>query len=142
VSHPERVLLDTHVWLWLALGSAGKIAPTVLKALEEAARSGGLLVSIVSVWELALLVARERVVLPLPLNEWVELALSRPEIRLVGLSRPNTVIDSVNLPGEIHADPADRFLIATARSRRAMLATHDERIIAYGHSGHVKVLRV
>jgi PIN domain nuclease of toxin-antitoxin system len=44
------------------------------------------------------------------------------------------------LPGEIHSDPADRFLIATARTRRAVLATHDEKIIAYGKAGHVKVL--
>jgi PIN domain nuclease of toxin-antitoxin system len=142
VSDPERLLLDTHVWLWLALGTAGKIPPAALKVIEEIARSGGLMVSIISIWELALLVARERVVLPLPLNDWVGLALSRPEIRLLGLSRPNTVIDSVNLPGELHADPADRFLIATARNRRATLATHDDRIIAYGQLGHVKVLRV
>ena len=142
MSHPERLLLDTHVWLWLALGLAGKIAPAALRVLEETARSSGLMVSIISIWELVLLVARDRVVLPLPLNDWVGLALSRPEIRLVGLSRPNTVIDSVSLPGEIHADPADRFLIATARNRRATLATHDDRIIAYGQLGHVKVLRV
>jgi PIN domain nuclease of toxin-antitoxin system len=142
VTQPVRLLLDTHVWLWLALGTSGKIAPAPLKALEETARSSGLMVSIISIWELALLVARERVILPLPLNDWVGLALSRPEIRLVGLSRPNTVIDSVNLPGELHADPADRFLIATARNRRATLATRDDRIIAYGQLGHVKVLRV
>ncbi|MGH8265849.1 MAG: VapC toxin family PIN domain ribonuclease, partial [Steroidobacteraceae bacterium] len=73
---------------------------------------------------------------------WVALALSRPEIRLVGLTQPNTVLDSVTLPGEIHADPADRFLIATARNRRATLVTHDDGIIAYGQSGHVKVLRI
>ncbi|TLY54503.1 MAG: type II toxin-antitoxin system VapC family toxin [Gammaproteobacteria bacterium] len=70
------------------------------------------------------------------------LALSRPQFKLIGLTQPNTVIDSVNLPGEIHADPADRFLIATARNRSAALATHDDRIIAYGQSGHVKVLRI
>ena len=52
------------------------------------------------------------------------------------------VIDSVHLPGEIRGDPADRFLIATARSRRAKLTTHDEKIIAYGRAGHVKVLEV
>ncbi|HEY0767527.1 MAG TPA: type II toxin-antitoxin system VapC family toxin [Steroidobacteraceae bacterium] len=142
MSRPERLLLDTHVWLWFALGTAKKIAPAALKTLEDTAKSRGLMVSIVSIWELALLVARERIVLPLPLNDWVALALSRPEIKLVGLSQPNTVIDSVNLPGEIHADPADRFLIATARNRRATLATHDDRIIAYGQSGHVRVLRI
>jgi PIN domain nuclease of toxin-antitoxin system len=142
VSRPERLLLDTHVWLWLAMGTGRTIAPAALRIIEEAGRAGTVLVSIVSVWELALLVSRSRIVLPLPLYDWVALALSRPEIKLVGLTQPNTVIDSVNLPGEIHADPADRFLIATARSRRATLVTHDGDILAYGAAGHVKVLAV
>jgi PIN domain nuclease of toxin-antitoxin system len=142
VSRPERLLLDTHVWLWLSLGTPKKIPTAILQVLEEAGKSNGLMVSIVSIWELALLVARDRIVLPLPLSDWVALSLSRPEIRLVGLTRPATAIDSVYLPGEIHADPADRFLIATARSQRARLATHDEKIIAYGRAGHIKVLEV
>ena len=142
MSRQERLLLDTHVWLWLSLGTPKKIPPAALRILEETAQSSGLMVSIISISELALLVARGRIVLPLPLNDWVPLALSRPEIKLIGLTRPNTVIDSVNLPGEIHGDPADRFLIATARSRRATFATHDEKIIAYGRAGHVKVLEI
>jgi PIN domain nuclease of toxin-antitoxin system len=52
------------------------------------------------------------------------------------------MIDSVNLPGEFHADPTDRFLIATARSCRATFATHDQKIIAYGRAGHVKILEI
>ena len=139
---PDRFLLDTHVWLWLALGTPKKIAPATLRLIEESARSVGLLVSIISVWEIALLEARHRIVLPLPLRDWVDLALDRPEIRLVGLNRPGTVIDGVKLPGEFHSDPADRFLIATARARRSALVTHDERIIEYGRAGHVRVLAV
>jgi len=139
---PDRFLLDTHVWLWLALGTPKKIAPATLRLIEESARSVGLLVSIISVWEIALLEARHRIVLPLPLRDWVDLALDRPEIRLVGLNRPGTVIDGVKLPGEFHSDPADCFLIATARARRAALVTHDERIIEYGRAGHVRVLAV
>lgn len=142
MSRPQRLLLDTHVWLWLALGTPRKIPAAALRVLEETGETRGLLVSIVSVWELALLVARNRVALPLPLGEWVTLALSRPEIRFIGLTQPNVVIDSVNLPGEIHGDPADRLLIATARARRATLATHDDRIIRYGRSGHLSVLGI
>lgn len=142
MSRPRRLLLDTHVWLWLSLGVPDRIAPAALQTLEESGRSGGLLVSIISVWELALLVARKRIVLPLPVRDWVALAFKRPDMKLVGLSRANTAIDSVFLPGEIHADPADRFLIATARRRRATLATHDEKIISYGRAGHVDVLEV
>lgn len=139
---PRQLLLDTHVWLWLALGTPKKIAPSALRNIEEAGQVARLLVSIISIWEIALLEARHRIVLPLPLHDWVALALSRPEIRLVGLSRPATVIDGVRLPGEFHSDPADRLLIATARARRATLVTHDERIIEYGRAGHVAVMPV
>ncbi len=142
MSRPSRLLLDTHVWLWFSLGTPNKIPPGVLEVLEETGNSGGLLVSIVSVWELALLVARGRIVLPLPIRDWVALAFGRPEVRLIGLTRPNTALDSVFLPGEPHGDPADRFLIATARRRRIPLATHDEKILAYAREGHVRVLEV
>lgn len=142
MSRPKRLLLDTHVWLWLSLGTPNKIPPAALEVLEEAGKSRGLLVSIVSVWELALLAARGRIVLPLPIRDWVALAFRRPEMKLVGLTRPNTAIDSVFLPGEIHGDPADRLLIATARRRRTVLATRDEKIITYGQEGHVEVLKI
>jgi PIN domain nuclease of toxin-antitoxin system len=138
----SELLLDTHVWLWLALGVPKKIPPAAMGVIEGAGQSGNLLVSAISVWEIALLESRQRIVLPLPVNDWFALAISRPEIKLVGLSRPATIVDSVNLPGEIHSDPADRFLIATARARRAVLVTHDEKIITYGKAGHVKVLAV
>ena len=138
----SELLLDTHVWLWLALGIPKKIPPAAMSAIEAAGQSGKLLVSAISVWEIAMLELRQRIVLPLPVNDWFVLAISRPEIKLVGLNRPATIVDSVNLPGAIHTDPADRFLIATARARRATLATHDEKIIAYGEAGHVKVLAV
>lgn len=140
--HPERLLLDTHVWLWLSLGTPNRFEPAAREILEAVGAAGGLLVSIVSVWELALLVTRNRVVLPLPIRDWVALAFERPDIKPIGLTRPNTAIDSVFLPGDVHGDPADRFLIATARRRRIALATRDERIIAYGRAGHLKVLEV
>ena len=140
MSDTPRLLLDTHIWLWVALGTTRKIRSSVLESIEDAAKASGVLVSIVSIWEIALLVARERLFLPLPLHEWIALALARPQIKLVGLSRPATVIDSVNLPGEFHTDPADRFLIATARAQRAVLVTRDEKIIKYSATGHVNVM--
>src|SRR5204863_9109800 len=99
MSRPERVLLDTHVWLWLALGTPRRIPPAALRILEETGKSIGLMVSIVSIGELALLVTLQRIVLPFPPNEWVAPALGRCELRLVGLRWPNSVMDVVNRPG-------------------------------------------
>ena len=45
-------------------------------------------------------------------------------------------------PGQPHGDPADRFLIAAARTQGLILATRDESIIDYGNAGHVRVLEL
>jgi prevent-host-death family protein len=73
-------------------------------------------------------------------SEWVERALDRPDIRLIGLEHAITVIDSCRLPGDFHPDPADRLLMATARRENAVLVTHDRKILDYGSAGHVRVM--
>lgn len=135
-----RVMLDTHVWLWLAAGAAERLRPATRKVLERASVASPLLVSIISVWEVALLESKKRLRLPMPVNEWVERALDRPEIRLVGLEHASTVIDSCRLPGDFHPDPADRLLVATARRENAVFVTQDRKILDYGASGHVRVM--
>ncbi len=134
------LLLDTHVWLWLAAGQKGSMKPRTIAALEHAARVGSLRVSIVSVWEIALLCDKGRIVLPLSVSGWITQALKPPEIHLLTLDRPAVVIDSCNLPGDFHADAADRLLVATARAENAVLVTRDDKILAYGKAGHVRVM--
>jgi PIN domain nuclease of toxin-antitoxin system len=135
-----RLILDTHVWLWLAFATAEKLRPSTRKVLQQADASNPLLVSIISVWEVALLESKKRLRLPMPVHEWVERALDRQEIRLVGLEHAGTVIDSCRLPGDFHPDPADRLLVATARRENAVLVTQDRKILDYGSAGHVRVL--
>ncbi|MHB8745045.1 MAG: type II toxin-antitoxin system VapC family toxin [Gammaproteobacteria bacterium] len=134
------LLLDTHVWLWLAFGTPEKIKASTRRALEKASADEPLLISIISVWEVALLAAKRRVSLPMSVETWVERALDRSDIRLIDLKHPRIVIDSCHLPGNFHSDPADRLLVATARSENAVLVTHDKKILGYGAAGHVKVL--
>ena len=136
------LLLDTHVWLWLALGQQGTLAPQAVRAIDAAAERRALAVSIISIWEIALLEARQRIALPLPVGEWIARALEPAPIRLLALDRPAAVIDSCCLPGNFHADPADRLLVATARAENAILATRDRKILDYGKAGHVRVMKV
>ncbi len=138
----KLLLLDTHVWLWLASGQKDGLKPRAISAIEAAAEQTLLRVSIISIWEIALLAAKGRIVLPLSVSDWITLALQRSEIRLLTLERPALVIDSCSLPGDFHADPADRLLVATARSENAILVTRDQKILDYGKSGHVQVMAV
>lgn len=134
------LLLDTHIWLWLACGIPGKIGPDTLRIIEHAGKRRTLFVSIISVWEIALLESKRRIALPMPTQKWMARALDNPEIKLIGLDEPEIVLDSCHLPEEFHADPADRFLVATARARNIILVTADQRILDYSKLGHVKTL--
>jgi PIN domain nuclease of toxin-antitoxin system len=70
---------------------------------------------------------------------WVEQALSKTGIAVAPLT-PEIMIESVHLPGEMHGDPADRMLTATARVLGATLLTKDERLIQYSKLRHVRAL--
>ena len=139
--HAESpLLLDTHVWLWLACGVQKKIRPATLRTIERAGQGRTLFVSIISVWEIALLESKKRIALPMTTQQWVARALDNPEIKLIGFNEPEIALDSCQLPGKFHADPADRFLVATARAKNAVLVTADQRILDYSKLGHVKAL--
>jgi PIN domain nuclease of toxin-antitoxin system len=66
-------------------------------------------------------------------------ALSVPGIHFVPLDAA-AAAESTLLPGKPHGDPANRFLIATARTQGVALATRDEHIIEYGKLGFLRVV--
>ena len=133
-------LLDTHVWFWLVRGpEEGRLAASTGARLERAALGAPLGVSVISVWEIALSASKGRIGLGMSVQEWIGLALDRPGFMMMELT-PAIAIESCNLPGIFHADPADRFLVATARTRNAILVTRDKRILSYGKQGHVRTL--
>jgi len=134
-------LLDTHVWLWYAEGMTDQLKPTAIKKLDSARRAEGLWISAISVWEIGMQVARGRVQLSVPLNNWVERALSGPGIYFAPLNAV-AAAESTLLPGALHGDPADRFLIATARTQDMTLATRDRNIVKYSKLGFVRVMKV
>lgn len=135
----ERLLLDTHVWIWLMSGDARAERSRALKRIERASAENRLDLSWVSIWETAMLEARGRIVLPVPISEWVRRALDAPGIRLADL-HPNILIESTHLPEGFHADPMDCILVATARYFNATLVTADRKILAYARRRHLKAL--
>jgi PIN domain nuclease of toxin-antitoxin system len=135
------LLLDTHVWIWVAEGVPEKIPPAAMQHIDNAARVGGLYVSVISVWEIGMLAAKGRIRLSKPVRRWVNEALEAPGLRLLPLE-PDIALDCNALPGDFHPDPADRILVASARHFDAPLMTHDRRVIAYGQAGHVAVYAI
>ena len=134
-------LLDTHIWLWYAEGVTEKLSPASVKKLDAARSDGGLLISPISVWEVGVLLAKQRIQLSMPLRDWVDNALSAPGFRPLPLDAASAA-ESTLLPGEPQGDPADRFLIAAARIHGLTLATRDGGILEYAKSGAVRVLKM
>jgi PIN domain nuclease of toxin-antitoxin system len=139
VAEAPFYLLDTHIWFWLVRGAEGKLAPNIAAKLERAARTRPLGVSVISIWEIAMLVKKGRIELGLPLRDWVEAAFDNRGFKLIALDA-KIAIESCDLPGDFHPDPADRFLVASARLDNAVLVTRDERILEYAKAGHVKAM--
>lgn len=135
------LLLDTHVWLWLLDGRLEKLGATAVHELEGASREGKLLVSVLSIWEIGMLLAKGRLRLALSLDEWVDRASRAPGLRLAELT-PRIAIESTRLPPTAPADPADRIVVATALAHGARLATGDDRLLRYARHGGYRVLRV
>lgn len=133
------ILIDTHILVWTVQADASRIGLRARELMDAAATSHALHVSVITLWEIALLVHHGRLALGRDVWEWVEQTLTLPGIRLTPLE-PAVAVNSVRLPGEIHRDPADRFLIATARHLSVPLMTIDEKILTYGAAGHVQTI--
>jgi PIN domain nuclease of toxin-antitoxin system len=131
--------LDTHYWVWLQFGVRERLTPPVQKAIDEAAASGSLLLSVISVWELGLLESKGRIQLFAPCEQWVRDALAIPGLSVAPLT-PEIALASSRLPEPFHGDPADRIIVATARALGARLLTRDSKIRAYARQRHLAVL--
>jgi PIN domain nuclease of toxin-antitoxin system len=125
------ILLDTHVWVWWVT-QATELPRRIGRLIEERIETESVCVSSISVWEVALLVQRERLKLTMAVTEWVHRSEALPFIRFVPVDN-GIALRSVLLAPPLHSDPADRIIIATAIHLGAILITKDDKLRAYPH---------
>jgi len=127
------LLLDTCAMLWLAEGIE------LTAGARKAAAESKLNVSPISVWEIANLVRKNRIVLAMPVAKWF-----RQTMNIMAAAMSELTVDilanSCELPGSPPSDPADRILIATAREASMVLMTRDKHILAYSAAGYVRTM--
>ncbi len=133
----HKLLLDTHVWIWIAGGNP-IITPPTRKAIQNAKQREHLLISPISVWEISMLVERKRIVLDMEMTDWLKQWVELPGILISEISFEVAILSN-RLPGLIHGDPADRILIASAYEEDAVLVTADEKILQYGENPFISV---
>jgi len=117
------IVLDTHAWIWWAAESP-ELSGVARAALCDARRIG---VCAISVWEVAMLVQKKRLVLDRDAALWTEQALALARIELLPLSPEIAVRAAAEVDSTI-TDPADRMIVATAIVHRGILVTKDERL--------------
>lgn len=128
-------LLDTHTWIWLFSGSK-ELSQPAIDAIDNWGKQGKVFISAISVWELSMLVAKQRIVLSKPIKQWIKESLAQPGMNLASLS-PEIAIESSFLPGKFHGDPSDRIICATSRIGNLTLFTRDKKILEYSNTKYI-----
>jgi PIN domain nuclease of toxin-antitoxin system len=134
----NELLLDTCAIIWFS--QQAKMHPDAVAAIDAAAdRRQPIWISLITAWELGLLEKRGRTPMARPPATVFEAFLKMPGVGLQPLTS-DILIGSSFLPGDLHGDPADRIIIATARALDLTIVTRDRLILDYGQAGHVRVL--
>lgn len=124
------LLVDTGILLrWF--GDDRALRPSHRRAVRSVSPDDPLLVSDVSLWEIATLSELGRIRLRLPLRDWLEHATAPPLVTRCAIT-PAIAAEVASLPSTFHRDPADRIIVATARVHGATLVTTDRALIAAG----------
>ena len=119
-----NLLLDTHIWIWNHV-EPWRVASDVNQALGDPENE--LWLSPVSIWELVTLLEKRRVILDEDMNSWVE--KSKRELLLREAPFSWAVAEELRFTLLGYRDPADRFLVATAKVYELTLVTADERLM-------------
>jgi len=134
-----KLLLDTHIWFRYQV-TPKLLRPATADAIDRAALRNAVFVSVISVWELAMLERDGRLELHGGADRWSHQALSQPGISLLPLS-PQIAVAAVYLPDPMHKDPSDRMLVASARVERLTLVTSDKKIIDFAKTTGMSCLK-
>lgn len=117
------IVLDTHAWIWW-INESDKLSDKAKIAIQQSDSVG---VSAISCWEVAMLVSKERIGFSVDVQEWIEIALKRPKVKLLPIT-PEIAVRSTRLADNFHGDPSDRLIVATSLVHKSHLVSKDRKI--------------
>jgi PIN domain nuclease of toxin-antitoxin system len=118
------ILLDTHVMFW-AVDDSKFLSRAAASAIRRARRQDGIAISAITIWELASLLARGRIVGYGTVEASVKLLIEGVIVRPI---TPEIAALATQFPDDFSRDPADRIIGGTARAEGLTLVTRDESI--------------
>lgn len=120
------ILLDTHALIWWVSGDPS-LSLKARRAVAGALERGPVHASAISVFEIATAARRGRLVLSSPLERWLDDLGRLAELRLEPVDAE--IARRAGLMGEdMHGDPIDRVIVATALALQLKLVTADQRL--------------
>ncbi|MGB0663919.1 MAG: type II toxin-antitoxin system VapC family toxin [Pontibacterium sp.] len=122
------ILLDTCAVIWDAIDRE-QLSDTALKAIHKADEFNALIMSDITIWEIAMLAHKKRLVLETSPTSFINLYLQSRNVSVVQIS-PEIAELSVSFGSEINKDPADRIISATSIIHNAQLVTADQNLIS------------
>ena len=121
-----RLLLDTHIFLWLITGDS-RVTETMKADILNPANH--VYLSVVSIWEISVKYQIGRLSLPEPPQSYLPVQRQRHRIASMSLDEPS-VSQLARLP-QIHRDPFDRMLVCQALEHDLTIVTVDEMLQSY-----------
>lgn len=125
------IVLDTHALIWF-LTDPSKLSKIAHETIEIEKNKAQIYVSSITIWELCHLIHKKRIKFKDGLEATIATINKMEELFFVPIDNA-LAYASQTLPGSFHADPADRFIVATARQLGATLITRDTKIRKYKH---------
>lgn len=120
------IVADTHVIIWDALRPA-LLTAKAKKAIERADREDGIVFCDISLWEIAMLMKKEKIRIGVCYSEFIPLVLRSRKYVLRGID-PQIADLAVSFPQEINRDPVDRIIAATSIIEKSVLVTADQNL--------------
>ncbi|HEX4611043.1 MAG TPA: type II toxin-antitoxin system VapC family toxin [Urbifossiella sp.] len=119
-------LLDTHVFVWMDT-DVSLISPAALRYFADP--NCTILLSVVSVWEVAIKAGTGKLALSAPLGQVIQDIRQKNPLQILSVELSHALAVQ-SLPA-IHRDPFDRMLVAQAIVENAVLLTADARVRQY-----------
>ncbi len=134
----NEILLDTHTFIWYVNGN--EISKKARATIDSAIQAHCIYLAAISLWEVSMLEAKQRIVLEMPCLEWMNRAIRELHLQILPIT-PSIALESCHLPGNFHGDPADRLIVGTARSEGMTLVTRDSNILEFSKAKFLSTIK-
>jgi PIN domain nuclease of toxin-antitoxin system len=135
-----KLVLDTHTFLWFGQGNS-KLTSKYVDIINSYRDKNALYLPAICLWEIALLDKQKRIKIDQPCGQWLHNITNQSGISIAPLSL-EVALDSIAISDNFHSDPADRFIVSTARVLNAKLMTRDTKILQYAENGFVQCIEI